>query len=268
MNTGKLVRLNRIFSHPSGRLCSVAVDHYIGYFSGMPEGLQNMRPTLAAIVAGSPDAVTMQKGVAASVWGEFAGKVPLIIQNTIGRPDDSAYEHLATPEDVIRLGGDAVATAAFVYGETEGKYLRAVSDLVRDAARFELPVIGHFYPRNPETGAVLFEPEAVAWAVRCAYEVGVDVIKVPYCGDVTAYGQIVSQTPVPVVAAGGPRAGTLAEALDMMTEVVRSGARGATIGRNVWSFPEITKAVLAFKAVIHDGKSAAEAMAAAGLSVM
>ena len=180
-------------------------------------------------------------------------------------PDDSAYEQLATAEDAIRLGADAVATASYVYGKTEAQYLRAVADLVREAARFDIPVIGHFYPRDPVKGCILFEPEGVAWAVRCAYEVGVDVIKVPYCGDPVAYGQIVAQTPVPVVAAGGPKAKTMDEALEMIAGVVRSGARGATIGRNVWSFPEITKAVLAFKSVIHDGSTPAQAKAAAGL---
>ena len=265
MNTGKLVRMNRLFGDPSGRLCSVAVDHFIGYAAGLPEGLRDVRGTLAAIVAGRPDAITMHKGMAATAWGEFAGKVPLIVQNTIGRPDDSAYEQLATAEDAVRLGADAVATASYVYGKTEAQYLRTVADLVREAARFDIPVIGHFYPRDTEKGTILFTPEGVAWAVRCAYEVGVDVIKVPFCGDPIAYGQIAAQTPVPVVAAGGPKARTLDEALDMMADVVRSGARGATIGRNVWSFPEVTKAVLAFKAVIHDGMSPAQDNAAAGL---
>ena len=72
MNTGKLVRLNRIFSHPSGRLCSVAVDHFIGYGQGLPDGLRHIKTTLAAIVAGQPDAVTMHKGIAASAWGPLA----------------------------------------------------------------------------------------------------------------------------------------------------------------------------------------------------
>ncbi len=40
-----------------------------------------------------------------------------------------------------------------------------------------------------------------------------------------------------VVAAGGPKADTLPAALAMIAEVVQSGARGATIGRNVWGFP-------------------------------
>ena len=45
MNTGKLVRLNRLFSHPSGRLCSVAVDHFIGYQDGIPDGLRQIEAT-------------------------------------------------------------------------------------------------------------------------------------------------------------------------------------------------------------------------------
>jgi class I fructose-bisphosphate aldolase len=51
----------------------------------------------------------------------------------------------------------------------------------------------------------------------------------------------------------------------MMADVVRSGARGATIGRNIWGLDNVTGAVNAFKAVIHDGCSAREAMRIAGL---
>jgi DhnA family fructose-bisphosphate aldolase class Ia len=51
----------------------------------------------------------------------------------------------------------------------------------------------------------------------------------------------------------------------MIGQVVASGARGATIGRNVWGFDRITAAIKAFKAVIHHGKTAAEALASADL---
>jgi class I fructose-bisphosphate aldolase len=266
MNVGKLVRLNRIFAHPSGRLCSIAVDHFIGYTGGIPEGLRQIRATLAAIVAGEPDAVTMHKGIAATAWSPFAGQVPLIVQSVIGRPDDTAYEKLTTPEEAVRLGADAIAVVAFVRGRTEARHLRVVADCVREAVRFDLPVICHIYPRDMSgLPKVSFVPEDVAWAVRCAVEVGVDVVKTPYCGDVQAYAQIVADSPVPVVAAGGPKQETLESALGMIAEVVQSGARGATIGRNVWGFAQITKAVFAFKAVIHDEKRPKEALRIAGL---
>lgn len=258
MNTGKLVRLNRIFSHPSGRLCSVAVDHFIGYAEGLPDGLRRIRSTLAEIAAGGPDAVTMHKGIAASTWGPHAGRIPLILQSTTARPDDSACEQMATPEDAVRLGADAFAVSAFIRGLTEAAHLRTVADCVREAARFEMPVVCHIYPRD-KANKISFAPDDVAWAVRCALEVGVDVIKVPYCGDVRAYGEIVAECPVPVVAAGGPRADTLRSALTMIAEVVQSGARGATIGRNVWGFGQTAAAIRAFKAVIHDGRPPEEA---------
>lgn len=266
MNLGKLIRLNRIFSDPAGRLCSVAVDHLLAYGQDLPAGLQHIGATLDAVVAGQPDAVTLHKGVAASAWAPFAGQVPLIIQTSFIRPDDSIFEHIATPEEVVRLGADALAVAAFVRGDTEAAHLRVVAGFVRDAARFELPVICHIYPRHLNgVPRVSFDPDDIAWAVRCAVEVGADVIKTPYCGDVRAYTQIVADCPVPVVAAGGPKAENLASALAMMVEVVQSGARGATIGRNIWGFPQITAAVRAFKAVIHDDRTPEDAMAQAGL---
>lgn len=268
MNIGKQTRLNRLFSDPSGRLCSVAVDHFIGYHQGMPPGLRSIQPALAAIVAGRPDAVTMHKGIAISAWAVHAGIVPLIVQSTIARPDDTACEQIATPEDAVRLGADGFAVTAFVRGLSEAAHLRTVAECVREATRFEMPVICHVYPRDLSgPPRISHAPEDVAWAVRCAVEVGVDVVKTPYCGDVAAYSQIVADCPVPLVAAGGPRTETLIRALEMIAEVVQSGARGATVGRNVWGFAQVTAAVIALKAVIHGGHTAQDALQVAGLPV-
>lgn len=259
MNIGKIIRLKRIFSHPTGRFCSIAVDHFIGYSEGLPIGLKNIQTTLNKIVSARPDAVTMHKGIATSVWANYAGVVPLIIQSTIARVDDSACDQVATPEDAVRLGADGFAVAAFVKGMTEAEHLRVVANCVRQAVRYEIPVICHIYPRKfTDTPSVSFAPEDIAWAVRCAVEVGVDVVKVPYCGDVTSYTQIVEECPIPLVAAGGPRTKDFVSALTMISEVIKSGARGATIGRNVWGFKDITAAVLAFKSVIHDLKTPEE----------
>ena len=260
MNVGKLIRMNRLFSHPSGKYCSVAVDHFIGYNVGLPPGLRKIISTLDSIVAARPDAVTMHKGIVQSCWPVHAGKVPLILQSMIARPDDSAREALALPEDAVRLGADGFAVAIFVRGDTEAANLRILADMVRQAAQFEMPVICHIYPRDfSGQPRVSFKPEDIAWAVRCAVEAGADVVKTPYCGDVASYSQIISDCPVPLVAAGGPKADTIESALLTASEVILSGARGATIGRNIWGFPNVKGAVLAFKAVLHEGKQPAEA---------
>ena len=246
----------------------MAVDHFINYGQDkIPAGLRNMPQTLAQIVQGRPDAVTMHMGMATSSWAPYAGAIPWILQSTIARIDDAFHEQIVEPSDAIRLGADAFAVAGFFRGDSEGRYIKAIAECVRQAAPYDMPVISHVYPRNFQDGVkTSYTPDDIAWAVRCAFECGVDIVKVPYCGDVAAYAQIVSECPVPVIAAGGPQTKTFADALRMIHEVVQSGVKGVTVGRNVWGFPAITRAVQALKAIVHDGKNPQEAMLQAGIT--
>ncbi len=266
MDIAKLVRLNRIFSHPSKRLCSVAVDHFIGYQKGLPHGLTNLPEALRKIAAGRPDAITMIKGVAISAWEPYAGRIPMIIQSICFTADDAVIENTARPEEVLRLGADAIAVAIGVRGPNEGKFLKILCQMVEEANRIGLPVIVHIYPRDFSKGAaIVHDPDNIMWAVRCGIECGADVIKVPFTGDAKSYRDIVNSSPVPVVAAGGPKCETLLSSLELMAQVVASGARGATIGRNIWGDPDPTRALVAFRAVIHEGASPSAALEQAGL---
>ncbi len=253
MGLGKQVRLNRIFGHPSRRLCSVAVDHFCAYQKGLPAGLINVPDVIDKLVQAQPDAITMHKGMAKSAWGPYAGCIPLIINSAIFSGDDNLIEQMASAEEVVRLGGDAVAAAIGVRGPNEARYLKLVANLVREADRFELPMMVHIYPRDFSgvVPRIVHDPENIMWAVRCGIEVGADVIKVPYTGDVDSFREIVATSPVPVVAAGGPKADTLEQALRYMGEAVEAGGRGATIGRNIWGMSDPTAALLRFKEVIH-----------------
>lgn len=259
MNLGKQIRLNRIFAHPSGRLCSLAIDHFVGYNVGLAPGLRHIGKTLDTLMAERPDAVTMHKGIAAALWGNYAGQIPFILQSSAIRTDDSAMEQLATVEDAVRLGADAMAVAAFMHGKTEAHYLRTMADQVREGARWEMPIICHVYPRDAQNN-IIYHPDAIAWAVHCMVEVGVDIVKVPYCGDPLAHAQIVADCPLPMVAAGGPKTPTLEAALQLMADACSVGVRGGTIGRNIWGEADMVGALRAYKAVIHDGKTPWEAI--------
>ena len=167
----------------------------------------------------------------------------------------------------MRLGADAFAVAAFVRGPSEAAHLHTVAGAVQEAARFEMPVICHTYPRRftGTTPEVSYEPEDIAWAVRCAAECGVDVVKVPFCGSSVAYAEIVADCPVPVVAAGGPKTATLEAALQMAADVMAAHAHGMTIGRNIWGSSAVTATLQAFKAIVHDGKTVSQALDATRL---
>ncbi len=262
MSLGKSIRLNRLFAHPSGRLCSIAVDHWFGYRSrGEASDLRNLPGTLAQVVPARPGAVTMSKGAAMTCWAPYAGQVPLILQAGCFTPDDRVIETTTTPAECVRLGADAIAIAIGVRGPHEGRFLKMLSDGVTAAARWDIPVVAHIYPRT-YTGAepcIVFHPEEIEWAVRCGIECGADVIKIGYTGDVASFRSIVASCPVPVVAAGGPKAPTLEAALQAMAEAVEAGARGATIGRNVWGHARPAAALKAFQQVILEGVAPAAA---------
>ena len=268
MSIGRQVRLKRIFSNPSTNLFGVAVDHFVGYGNAVSGGLASLPKALAATMAGKPDSVTIQAGTAKNLWVQYAGSAALIVQGGCFTVDDRVSELIATPIDAIRLGADALAVAIPVRGKTEGKYLKWLTDSVREANEYNIPIVAHIYPRDyskNKDGEIVFTPDEIAWAVRCGIETGVDVIKVGYPGDKKAFAQIVQSCPVPIVIAGGPKEPTLGAALASTRDALDAGAKGAVVGRNVWGGKDVSKASRAYYTVIHDGLGAEDALKAAGL---
>ena len=267
MGLGTRIRLSRLFSHQSGHLFGAAVDHFVGYGNVREGGLADLPGALKRVMAGKPDYVSIQPGAARHLWGQYAGEAALVIQAGCFTADDRIRELIATPEDAVRYGADALAVAIPVRGDTEGSYIRWLTDTVNSAARFEMPVVAHVYPRDFTSGSakIVFTPDEIAYAVRIGFETGVDIIKVGYTGDFDSFKQTVASCPVPVVIAGGPKTETLLGALQQTADALRAGAKGAVVGRNLWGHGDTTKAARAFSLLIHDGMTPQEALSTAGL---
>ncbi len=250
---GKKTRMNRIFSHPSGRILAVAVDHFINYPVDLPDGLRHMAQTLERIVAGAPNSITMSRGVAKRFMLPFAGRVPVIIQQMAVRPDDHYFAPHGEVEEILAMGADAIAVSICLKGATESMQVKHLADMVTKADRVGLPVVSHIYPLIlGEKNRISNSAEDISYAVRIGLEMGVDVIKVPYTGDIASFRDIVSVTPVPVVTAGGPKCETLEQAAAMTRDVVKTGAAGSTVGRNVWGFPDCVEAIRVLKAAMFE----------------
>ena len=52
------------------------------------------------------------------------------------------------PEECVRLGADAIAVAIGIFGPNEGRFIKMLMEQVTRAAKFDLPVIAHIYPRD------------------------------------------------------------------------------------------------------------------------
>ena len=263
MGLGTQIRLERVFSHPSGKLFGIAMDHFASYGNfPLGSGLSDLGGAIDLVMAAKPDSMTLNVGAAKNFWGAHAGKAALIVETGMFTADDQLREIWAQPEDAVRLGADAIAVAIGVRGPNEGQYIRRLSEMVRKAEQVDLPVIAHIYPRNfdGDVPFIEFVPEQIAWAVRVGIETGVDVIKVGYPGDQKAFEEIVGWANVPVVAAGGPRPKDLKEALGHVREALDAGAKGAVIGRNIWDDHDPVRVANAYATLIRDGVSPAEAI--------
>jgi len=260
MTFGKEIRWRRLFHRASGRMVTLAIDHGTAYKFELPPALASIAETVRMFLQDPPDAIVAQEGLFGEVLKPFAGKVPLILQTisiTPSAPDDSYV--VSTVEDAVALGADAVAMAVSVGGAAQRSALSMLGELVRRARPLGLPVIAHVYPLGEAFRGAEYSPSAVAYSARAGAEVGADVVKVHYTGDRESFAKIVRDTPIGVVAAGGPRLESAGAVLAMARDVAWSGALGLTIGRNLWEDPRPAALLKAIHSVVHENVSPEDA---------
>jgi class I fructose-bisphosphate aldolase len=263
MLLGKLTRLNRLLNQPSGKLLTVALDHGAAYsYVELPPGLESVNRVLPDIMLGQPDALVVQKGTALHCLAPFVGQVPWMLQTAVYSPHAPRVDYqIAFVEEAVALGADAIAMTITVGDDDQGQEIAMLARLVRDALPFGLPVVAHIYAKGNRVPPE--ETHAAHWvryAARVGVEVGVDIVKVSYTGSPDTFAEIVALSPIPVVAAGGPRLNSLREVLTMVRGVMDADARGITIGRNLWGEPRILPMMAALRAILHHNASVDEAL--------
>ena len=257
---GKEIRWRRLFHTADGRLLTLAVDHGAAYKFDLPDGLRDIARTLRKFHTTLPDAIVAQVGLFSSdAMRSFAGRVPLMLQTisiTPSAPDDS-YP-VSTVEDAVTLGADAAAVAISVGGATQARSMSLVGEVVRRARPLGMPVVAHVYPLGEAFHGAEYAPHAVSYCARAGFEAGADLVKVHYTGDPDSFARIVEETPIGLVAAGGPKLSSVRAVLEMARDVARSGACGLTIGRNLWGDPHPAALLQALLAVFHEGAPVAD----------
>ncbi|WP_102026581.1 class I fructose-bisphosphate aldolase [Salirhabdus sp. Marseille-P4669] len=259
MLLGKEIRLKRLL-HEDGRLLAVAVDQATA--RGIFDELMPIDRKISEIVAGEPDAMTMHKGIADNCFHKHAGKTSLIFKASTFSPwQPNSDVQVATVQEAIRYGADAVSMGCIIGGEDQPEQLRNLATIAGEAHAVGLPVIAHIYPR----GSLIPESEKSDWrhtayAVRAGAELGVDIVKTKYTGDPDTFHKVVSATPGRVVVAGGDIGNNVEDYFRMVYDVIDAGGTGITFGRIVWNRPNPTAIVKAFKHIIHNNGTVQEAI--------
>ena len=122
---------------------------------------------------------------------------------------------------------------------------------------WNVPLLAMMYPRG-ENVKNPHDPEVVAHTARIGAECGADIVKTLYTGDIDSFSKVVESIPVPVVIAGGPKAKTDIEVLQMTEDAMNAGAKGVTYGRNIFAHRSPEKIVEALAGIIFKNQTAKE----------
>jgi DhnA family fructose-bisphosphate aldolase class Ia len=262
MYLGKAIRLGRLFNDGSGRLLAITLDHAIA--RGVLPGLVDVESAVASVAAGQPDAITLQKGIAARVFfpAYASAGISLIVKATSYSPFHPTLDTpTATVEEAVRLGADAISVGMLVGGADQAQQLTHLSSVAREAEALGLPLAAHIYPRGEGLKGDLKSVENMQYAVRAGAEVGVDIIKTEYTGSAEGFAEVVRAAfPAKVVLAGGSPGGELRDYFQMTADALAAGAAGFTYGRFVWQHPQPDRVVEALRLMVHQDKSVDDAL--------
>jgi len=260
VSIGKRIRMERIVDRNSGRSVIVPMDH--GVTSGPIYGLTDMKQAVNAVSEGGANAVLLHKGIVIAGhrgYGKDIGLVVHLSASTSLGPDPLAKVMVATVEEAIKLGADAVSMHVNVGADSEPGMLEELGETAMICEEWSMPLLAMMYPRGKKVENE-HAPEMVMHAARVGAELGADVIKTNYTGDPDTFKDVIRSCPVPVIIAGGPKMDTDAEVLKMVEDAISAGASGVSIGRNIFQHENPTKMTIAISKIVHEGATAAEAM--------
>jgi fructose-bisphosphate aldolase/2-amino-3,7-dideoxy-D-threo-hept-6-ulosonate synthase len=256
MDSGKKRRLKRIFQE-DGRTVIVPMDH--GVTSGPIKGLIRMQETVDKLLAGGADAFVVHRGIAKHV---DMGKAGLIVHLTgISKlsPDPDNKVQVCSVEEALRIGADAVSVHINVGATKEDEMIVKFGKIADECDKFGVPLLAMMYPRGPKIRNE-HAADVVAHAARLGAELGADIVKTNYTGNIETFNEIVQGCPVPVIIAGGPKVESTQDALQTAHESVKAGGAGVSIGRNVFQYENPTLMVKALSAIVHGGASVEDAL--------
>ncbi len=256
MTQGKTRRLNRIF-RADNRTIVVPMDH--GVSIGPVKGIENMQDTVNHLLKGGADAVVVHKGIAKHVNVNGAGLIVHLSAISNLTPNCQNKVQVCTVQEAIRLGADAVSVHVNIGAPDECAMLTTLGRVADECDQYGMPLLAMVYPRGPKIPNE-HDATAVAHAARIGAELGADIIKTNYTGSTETFRHVVEACPVPVIIAGGPKAETTQQILQMVHDSIEAGGAGLSIGRNVFQHDNQTLMVKALVAIVHEGASVEQAL--------
>ena len=240
---GKQKRLNSILEN--NKAIIVPMDH--GLSDGPVKGLINISRTIDEVALGGASSVIIHKGIIKSL--DHTPKMGIIMHASAGtsvQVDTNTKVLVGSVAEAVKLGADGFSLHINVGGaDKEPDMIQKLGKIAEECDTWQIPLLAMMYPRGKNIAKPI-PVEKVALSARVGAELGADIVKTIYTGDIDSFTKVVEGCPVPVVVAGGPQLDNVRDLLQMVADVMEAGAIGTMIGRNIFQHPQpriITKAI-------------------------
>ena len=250
-NIGKSIRLERLFDRNSKKIIIVPMDH--GLTLGTIKGLENLVDMIDKVALGGANAVLEHSGMVGAGHRKYGKDIGLIIHlsgATNLTPDPNKKVLVCSVERALKMGADGVSIHINIGANEEPEMLQDAHTVIEASREWGVPLLAMMYPRGKKIKDEN-APEAVNIAVRVGAELGADIVKTNYTGDIDSFKYIVKGVNIPVIIAGGPKIDTIPELFQLVYDSIQAGGAGVAFGRNVFQAENPTKVVEGLSKIVH-----------------
>jgi len=259
LNIGKSIRIERLFDRKSKKTIIIPFDH--GLTMGTIKGLENIADMVDKVALGGANAVLMHSGMVSTGHRQYGKDIGLIIHlsgATNLAPDPDRKVLVCSVERALKMGADGVSIHINIGANEEPEMLQDASKTIEKSREWGIPLIAMMYPRGTKIKNEN-DPEVVNIAVRVGVELGADVIKTNYTGDIDSFKDIVNGVShVPIIIAGGPKMDSISDLFQMVYNSIQAGGCGVSIGRNIFQSEDPTKMISAIYKIVHNNYTVEE----------
>lgn len=260
---GKEIRLGRLFQERNAFV--VALDH--GMVMGPLKGIEDPVEVVSKIAYRGPDALQMTPPMLRSVKENFMRRgspafIARLDTSNVWRhvwdqqmvAKEGYYSLSYSVKDAVKAGADAVVTYLVVgydqdMGEREN--VSRLAQVRQEAEDFGIPFIVEPLFVSPGISDSDKTYNKVAYMARFASEIGADILKLDYTGDKSNFREIVKMSFAPILIRGGPKTAGHNGFIQMVKDAIEAGARGVTVGRNLWQSEDPGKTAEELARIIH-----------------
>jgi len=263
-STGRNIRLERIFDRNTGRALVVPMDH--GISEGPLPGIVDIQQTINNVSLGGATAIVIHKGLVEyghRGYGRDLGLIVHLSASTSLSPHPNRKVTVTSVEEALQLGADGVSVHVNLGAEGDDSMLADLGSTVASCRHWGMPLLAMVYPRGKDISNP-YDVDLLKHVARVGAEMGADVVKVNYTGDESTFREVVRGCPAPVLIAGGPKLESERAVLSMVESAMAAGARGISIGRNIWQHPNQTAMTRALASIIFRKAAAEEAISMLG----